>query len=184
MVTVRRATTFSFDLAIAEGLLVGAPLRIAVVKLAHRRMAPVDDSDPGARVDERRAADHDVPFGPLATLISFFQVHVPEVGARRVDQGAVRFAPSLRNPLQAFHLSDERWGILEARLADFVAQSDELGVVPSSVPCHRIDPSGEPFGHAGKQCLFFSRHGLRFGIRRSLRCISAWLGCLHGASLA
>ena len=94
MVSVRRTSDLALDVAIAEALLVVAPLGVAIEELADRRVPPVDD------VDAVRSASTNVA-RPISTSRStaprprhlLAQAQVPEVGRRRIDQDRLQIGP-------------------------------------------------------------------------------------------
>jgi hypothetical protein len=114
--------------AAAEVLLVDVALFVAVVDAAHRRVAPVDDAHPGARIEVRALSDQH-----LAAPLALLEHEPPEVRRLGID-GALGHLRAARGDLaQALHLLDERRHVLEARLLDLIAEREQLGVVVDPV---------------------------------------------------
>jgi hypothetical protein len=111
----------ALDVALAERLLVVGALFVAVVDLAHGRVAPVDDANARGAVDVRGLADEDVALAALGLA----EAEVPEVGRLRVDGLDDVLGASRGDALEALHLLDERGDVLEPRLGDLIAERDQ-----------------------------------------------------------
>src|SRR5205814_8101767 len=114
----------ALQVAAVDVLVVVVALVVAVVDLAHRGVAPVDDLHPGGAVDEAAAADQHV-----AGALALAHAQVREVGRAGVDRGARAVAAAGGERGDAGHLLDEGGQVLRLRLGDLVAQRDQVGVV-------------------------------------------------------
>ena len=77
----------ALDQPVAQPLLVGVALLVAIEEARHGRVAPVDDLHAAARFDEAARADQDV-----AALAALLQAQVPEVGRLAIDGRRVALA--------------------------------------------------------------------------------------------
>ena len=136
----------AFHRAIAEGFLVVAALGVSVVELADRGVAPVDDADARARVGEGGAADEDIALDLAPPGHALAQSQVGEVRRTRVDQNVSQVGAGQGNLLEPLHLRHQGRHVLQARLADLVAQGHQVGI-------HVARP-----GHARGRC--FHRRGV------------------------
>ena len=134
-------------LGVAAGQLffVSVALAVAVEELRERRVAPIDDAQPGGAVEEGGVAEQVV-----ARLVSLPQAQVGEVGA-----GPVRERPetaSLADRARDVELVEQGRQVVGAGAGGLVAQLAKplgRGVPPLPAPCQL----GEPPLHAAQQLL-------------------------------
>jgi hypothetical protein len=117
------------DVALAEGLLVGVTLVIAVVEPAHRGVAPVDDAYSCTGIDVRGPPDQD-----FAVSLLLSQHHATEVRRASVDVTCGGLTLARGQVLQPFHLLEQRGYVFQASLGDLIPEIDELSIVVDQPP--------------------------------------------------
>ncbi len=169
---MRLTRDVAFDLALAKGFFVVAAFGVAVIELADRGITPVHDGDARARVGEGGAADEHVALHFAPASHAFAQAQVPEIRRERIHQHGLQIRAGERNLLQAFHLGNERRHVFQARLADLVAQSHQLGIVGPQAP-RRFAAAGrflrrrrgQALHHPRKEPLFLGRNVVGRAVR-------------------
>lgn len=107
-----------------EVLVVVVALFVAVVDARDGGVAPVDDVDRAARLDETAVADQHV-----AAALAVVELEVTEVRTGHVDGEVLALAVGRPQRLHAVHLGDERGHVLESGLRDLIAEGQQVGVV-------------------------------------------------------
>jgi len=115
----------ALDLAITKRLLVFSALFVAVVELADRSVAPIDDTHASLRVDVCRAADENVSI----RLAALAQAKVPKIRRTRIHRLDHNLGPTRSDARDALHLLHQRRDILEAARRDLISKRDELRLV-------------------------------------------------------
>jgi len=150
----------ALDLAFAEGFFIVAALGVAIVELADRGVAPVDDVHARLAVGEGGPADEDVALDFAVARNPLAQAQVPEIRRARIHQHGLELRARERHLLQALHLRHQGGHVLEPCLADLIAQGEKLVVPGDAAPpagSRRRRPQTPE--HALEQPLFLLGNG-------------------------
>src|SRR6185369_4854502 len=146
-------------LAVAEHLVVVVPLFIAVKQPTDRRIAPVDDADPGFAIEVGATADQNV-----ATLAVLFQRQGTEVGRLGVDLNLGGLALTRRKNVQPLHLLEQRRHVFHARSRDLVAKIEQLRVIVRGLARLLLDTLSKMLGDLRQRALFLANDAIEIGV--------------------
>ena len=132
----------AFDRAVAERLLVGVALAVAIEDAAHRRVAPVDDADAGAGVEVLLRPDEHVAATHLLALAArerhhLLEAEVREVRALAVDRADGALAAVGADGAERVHLLEEGGQVLRLGGRGELAELEQARVVRGELLVHR-----------------------------------------------
>jgi hypothetical protein len=150
----------ALEAAGVELLLVLVLLLVAVVEARDGGVAPVDDREAVAVVEEGALADQDVA---LAAGPGLAQAEVAEVGVLRVDGGVAALAAGAAEGRDLMHLLDQRGLVLLLGLGEGVAQLEHLGVEVLELLGGSLRFTCEPRQDPSKDVRLFADDALAVG---------------------
>ena len=143
---------------LADAFVVVVAFFVAIVKLRHRRITPVDDLDAGGAIDDPASPDQHI----TARRVGWYcrsEPQVTKIGRLLIDGGDGFSASARGQGADARHLLDERCQVFGFGFCNRVAQFDKLGLVAVAFAIRWQRRSTEEVGDLFPEPLLFRNDG-------------------------